>query len=64
MIVDPVRQVDQQHYRLTSVCGGAGRNKGSFVIERGLRLTIMAECGDPDAGFRISFTLTAERPRS
>jgi len=63
MIVDPVRQVDQQHYRLTSVCGGAVRNSGDFAIERRLRLTIMAERENPDAGFRISFTLKAERPR-
>ena len=63
MIVDPVRQVDQQHCRLKPVCGGAARNSGDFAIERRLRLTIMAECGDPDAGFRVSFTLTAERPR-
>jgi len=48
----------------TVVCGGGARNSGDFAIENRLRLSDMAQSRMLDTGFRISFTLTAERPRS
>jgi hypothetical protein len=49
--------------RDTVVCGGGARNSGDFAIENRLRLSDMAQSRMPDTGFRVSFTLTAERPR-
>ena len=64
MIIDPVCQAEQRHYRDVVVCGGGARNvSGDFAIENRLRLSDMAQSRMLDTGFRISFTLTAERPR-
>ena len=64
MTIDPVCQAEQRHYRDVVVCGGGARNSGDFAIENRLRLSDMAQSRMLDTGFRISFTLTAERPRS
>jgi hypothetical protein len=63
MIIDPVCQAEQRLDRDVVVCGGGARNSGDFAIENRLRLSDMALSRMPDTGFRVSFTLTAERPR-
>jgi len=48
--------------RDTVVCGG-GASCGDFAFEKRLRLSDTAQSRMPGTGFRVSFTLTAERPR-
>ena len=69
MIIDPVCATAWYAHscgaanRVAVVCGGGVRNNGDFAIENRLRLSDMARYQQKDTGFRVSFTLTAERPR-
>ena len=66
MTIDPASHLEQPcvAWHIRTVCGGGVKHSATFSIEHRLRHCDIAHGMDLDTGFRVSFTLTAERPRS
>jgi hypothetical protein len=66
MIVDPASHLVHPcvAWHIRTVCGGGVQSSSAtFAIEHRLRHCAIADEMDLDTGFRVSFTLSAERPR-
>jgi len=64
MTIDPASHLEQPcvAWHIRTVCGG-GAHRATFPIEHRLRHCEIADEMDLDTGFRVSFTLSVERPR-
>jgi len=65
MIIDPANHLEQPcvAWHIRTVCGGGVKHSANLAEEHGLRHCDIADEMDLDTGFRVSFTLSAERPR-
>jgi hypothetical protein len=65
MTIDPVSHLEHPcvAWHIRTVCGGGVKHSATFAIEHRLRHCDIADEMDLDTGFRVSFTLSAERPR-